>query len=284
MSEFGIPAKLIRLCKMTLSNTSCSVLIGKHLTAPFDTKRGFRQGDSLSCDFFNLMMEKIIRAADLRSTGTIFYKSFMLLAYADDIDIIGLKQRDVSAAFSALEKESRRMGLLVNEDKTKYMLSTSRGTSRLGNNITIDSYKFEVVHNFVYLGTSINTTNNTSLEIQRRIALANRCFYGLNRQMRSKALSRRTKTTIYKTLVLPILLYRSEAWTVTSVDEKSLGAFERKILRKIFGPLSVDGVYRRRIHHELYELFDDIDVVKRIKIQRLRWLGHVIRMDKQSSS
>uniref|UniRef100_UPI001C05979E reverse transcriptase domain-containing protein n=1 Tax=Vibrio anguillarum TaxID=55601 RepID=UPI001C05979E len=43
MSEFGIPAKLIRLCKLTLSNTKSSVRIGKDLSEPFDTKRGFRQ-------------------------------------------------------------------------------------------------------------------------------------------------------------------------------------------------------------------------------------------------
>ena len=47
ISEFGIPAKLIRLCKMTFSNTSCSFLIGKNVTTPFDTKRRCRQGDFL---------------------------------------------------------------------------------------------------------------------------------------------------------------------------------------------------------------------------------------------
>ncbi|XP_049301820.1 LINE-1 retrotransposable element ORF2 protein isoform X6 [Bactrocera dorsalis] len=73
MSEFGIPAKLIRLCKLTLSNTKSSVRIGKNLSEPFDTKRGFRQGDSLSCDFFNLLLEKIIRAAELNRAGTIVY-------------------------------------------------------------------------------------------------------------------------------------------------------------------------------------------------------------------
>ena len=65
----------------------------KDLTNPFDTKQGFRQKYSPSCDFFNLMMERILRAADLRNSGIIFDKSFMLLAYADDIDIIGRNMR-----------------------------------------------------------------------------------------------------------------------------------------------------------------------------------------------
>ena len=50
MSEFGIPAKLIRLCRMTLTETRSSVKIGKSLSEPFNTKRGFREGDSVSCD------------------------------------------------------------------------------------------------------------------------------------------------------------------------------------------------------------------------------------------
>ena len=75
MSEFGILDKLIRLSEMTFRIAECVVKVGSDLTEPFDAKRGFRQGDTLSCDFFNLMMEKIICAAGLKHRGTIFYKS-----------------------------------------------------------------------------------------------------------------------------------------------------------------------------------------------------------------
>ena len=57
---------------MTLSNTSCSVIVEQDLSTAFDTKGEFRQGDSLSCEFLYLMMERIVRAADLRNSGTIF--------------------------------------------------------------------------------------------------------------------------------------------------------------------------------------------------------------------
>ena len=79
----------------------------------FDAKRGFRQGDSLSCDFFNILMEKIICAAGLRHTGTIFYKSIMALAYADDVDIIGRSICEVEAAFSKFAEEARSIGLAL---------------------------------------------------------------------------------------------------------------------------------------------------------------------------
>ena len=51
------------------------------------------------------------------------------------------------------------------------------------------------------------------------------------------------------------------------------------LLRKIYGPFCDRGEGRIRRNQELYDIYDDIDVVKRIKIQRLRWLSHVARMD-----
>ena len=69
---------------------------------------------------------------------------------------------------------------------------------------------------------------------------------------------------------------------VSQTDAAALGVFERKVLRKIFGPVRVGDDYRIRMNHELYELYDDIDLVQRITTQRLRWLGHVVRMDEEA--
>ena len=61
-------------------------------------------------------------------------------------------------------------------------------------------------------------------------------------------------------------------------DEQKLNAFERRILRKIFGPTCENCAWRIRWNHELYKMYNDANVAKKIKIQRLRWLGHVVRM------
>ena len=230
----------------------------------FDTVRGFRQGDPLSCN---------------HRSGTIFQKSVQLLAYAVDIDIIRHTKRDVTAAFSAIERESTKMGLAVNEGKTKYMLSTSRDARHIDSQITADNYTFDTVKEFIYLGSAVTTRNDVSLEIKRRITLANRCYYGLNRQLSSRDLSRTTKLTLYKTLILPVLFYGAEAWTLLSTDAAVLKVFKRKVLCKIFGPVRVGDDFRIRSNSELYELLNDIHVVLRSNIQRLCWLGHVVRME-----
>ena len=96
----------------------------------------------------------------------------MPLACADDIDIIGRSQREVAVAFSKYAEEARSIGLAENESKTKYLLSTAKDTS-IGVSVAIDG--FEVVKDFIYLGSGINTDNDISLEIRRGITLANRC-------------------------------------------------------------------------------------------------------------
>ena len=106
MFDLVIPAMLIRLCRMKLSNSCSSVKVGKDLPVPFDTVRGFRQGGPLSCDLFNFLLESVLRKSGVHRNGTIFYKSVQLLAYADDIDIIGRTMRDVTVAFRAVERES----------------------------------------------------------------------------------------------------------------------------------------------------------------------------------
>ena len=58
----------------------------------------------------------------------------------------------------------------------------------------------------------------------------------------------------------------------------SLDRFERKILRRILGPICEEHTWRKRTNRELYELYQDASVVKFIKINRLRWLGHLHRM------
>ena len=141
-------------------------------------------------------MVRVLRKASVHRNDTIFYKNVHLLAYADNIDIIGRTMRDVTAVFSAGEQESAKMGLAVNEGKTIYMLSTSGVVPRMRSQITPNSCNFDVVKKFTYLGTAINTLNDVSLEIKRRVTLASRCYFGLNRQLTSRDLSRVTKLTL----------------------------------------------------------------------------------------
>jgi hypothetical protein len=126
----------------------------------------------------------------------------------------------------------------------------------------------EGVNSFVYLGTLI-TTDNTSAEINNRIPLANRSYFGLVNILKAKNINRKYKVILYKTLIKPVLVYGAETWVLSKADELRLEVFERKMLR-IYGPLCEGATWRSRYNEELYHLYDETDLVTTVRINRFR--------------
>ena len=151
-----------------------------------------------------------------------------------------------------------------------------------GDHLRSGKHEFEHVKEFSSLGSQLNQTNSTNTEIQTRIVSGNRCYYAYGKLMKSRKLNRSSKLKIYKSLIRPVVAYGCEAWTLTAGDEKSLRIFERRILRKIFGPVqNEDGSWRIRMNRELNELIENADIVRFIKCIRIAWLGHVMRMEEK---
>jgi hypothetical protein len=95
-------------------------------------------------------------------------------------------------------------------------------------------------------------------------------------------LNKGTKCKIYKTLIRPVVLYGSESWILTKADEEKLRTCERRVLRRIYGPTCENGMWRIKYSDELNGLYKDLDIVRVIKVATLRWLGHLVRMEKNS--
>ena len=77
----------------------------------------------------------------------------------------------------------------------------------LHQDLAIGNYVFKRVDNFKYLATVVNKMNNRSVEVNARLTMANRAYYGLQNHMKSRIVSRNTKTLLYKTLIRPVLIY-----------------------------------------------------------------------------
>ena len=75
-----------------------------------------------------------------------------------------------------------------------------------------------------------------------------------------------------------MVTYGSESWTFTKEEERALAVFERKFLRKIYGPVKENKIWRIRQNDELEDIIKSENIVRLIKCQRIRWLGHVERM------
>lgn len=280
MEEFGFPKKLIAMSKLTLTQVTSQVQIRGIKSDAFETIDGVRQGDPLATLFFNVILEKCIRRTTINTNSTIFISSAQLLGYADDIDVVGRNMGAVKEAFLLLERGASEMGLKVNEEKTKYMIApTNSRFMAQHQSVTIGQNQYETADGFTYLGCRINSENDIVDEVQSRIASGNKAFYGLRKMFFSKTLSKKLKVRLYQTLVRPIVTYGSETWYMTQANERRLEGFEKKILRLIFGPTKERGRWRRRYDHELYQMYGEPNIVRFIKIGRLRWFGHVVRMD-----
>jgi hypothetical protein len=78
------------------------------------------------------------------------------------------------------------------------------------------------------------------------------------------------------------LLYGSDGWTIAEADKEKLRTFERRILRRIYGPTCENFVWRIKYNDELYTLYKDLDKVRVTQVARIGWLGHLVRMEEMS--
>jgi hypothetical protein len=106
-------------------------------------------------------------------------------------------------------------------------------------------------------------------------------LFALQRILKSKSISRKAKLAIYKTIIKPIVIHASETWVLTKKDEALISTWQRKVLRKIFGPVNERNVWRIGSNQELRRMYQDLDLVTTIRKSRLKWLGHVHRMSSQ---
>jgi hypothetical protein len=83
----------------------------------------------------------------------------------------------------------------------------------------------------------------------------------------SRLLSRNVKVKIYKTIILPVVLYGCETWSPTLREEHRLRVFENRDLRRIFGPKrdEVTGEWRKLHNEELHNLYSFPDIIRKVK-------------------
>jgi hypothetical protein len=157
----------------------------------------------------------VISRLTITPKGTIFNRVTQCIAYADDIVLLGRSVNHLRETLEELKQGAKKVGLEINEDKTKYMIVTrNKDKWQRVQEFTSGEVSYERVDTFKYLESILNEENYIGLVIRSRVMAGNKCCYALGSIMRSKSISWKSKLKIYHTVIKPITIYASETWVL----------------------------------------------------------------------
>ena len=300
LEKIGCPDHFIKMIRAFHDNMKVTVREGNKRAEPFVVTNGTKQGcvlaPTLFSIFFSLMLFiafkntstgiDVIHRFDrgLCQTNNVHFKARTKVTkakireflYADDCALAACSQEDLQELTDHFASAAAKFGLTISLKKTE-AIGQSAHKSRIADpHIIINGKPIKSVDNFKYLGSIVSRDCSMEPELSARIAKANSAFNKLDKRLWSKSGIRlETKVMVYRAVVLSCLLYGSEAWTLNAKQIRRLERFHQKCLRSIC---------RIKWYHKIPD-FEVLDRCKTSSLQtfldknKLRWTGHVIRMD-----
>jgi hypothetical protein len=306
---YRLSDKMIQMIKLLYEDTRAEVRIDGDFSTSIQMKTGVKQGCLLSPVLFNIyidfVMRQILEQVEVEGVtmryrlGDLWYSGrgngddvkLLSLMYADDIAVMCQNIQDLEKFIKAFEKVTQRFGLTMNIKKTcvmslKQFERTTCNTKKKTEiadvpfDITIRNQKIEKVDEFNYLGCCVSKDQTQSKDIESRVSKASNAFNSLRRIVwYRKCISIPAKIRIFRASVLPVLLYGSELWCLTVAEEQRLKAFYMRCLRTLIGVSLGD-----RMKNDLVlQLTGQPSLENILKRNRLRWFGHVNRMNNDQS-
>lgn len=284
LQELGLDQKTLNLIQQTLNNTTSRVKFRGTISKSFEIKTGVRQGDGLSPLLFNCALEKVIREwrkkiarQGIPSGIYLGHKRDGLmvdcLAFADDLALLSDSIETSVKQLNILGQEAAKIGLQVSFEKTQYITNISESPHVL----LLEQGRVKKTNKFKYLGEWLEPNLSEGTALSTRINKLELAYQLTKNTYNKRCLSRNIKMKHYQTVIRPEALYASECLILNrkGLTDK-LEIQERKIMRKILGPVKEGNEYKKRPNQELYRHTEKITDVARKR--RLAFYGHVSRM------
>jgi hypothetical protein len=141
--------------------------------------------------------------------------------------------------------------------------------------IKIDNKSSEGVEQFRCVEITLTNQNSIEEDIKSRLKSGNACYHSVQNLLSTGLLSNNIEITIRRIIILPVLLYGCETWSVTLREEHRLRVFENRLLRRIFGPKrdEVTRTWRRLRNEEVNDLYCSPNIIRVINSGKMRWAG-----------
>ena len=294
LKSIGCPPILLHLIVSFHENMEACVQYDGSISDYFQVNVGVKQGCVLAPTLFGIYFAVLLRYAFRNSEDGVYMRTrldgslFNLrrlkakkrtiealirdLLFADDAALTAHSNEGLQSLMNSLARACELFGLTISIKKTEVLGQKTDSPPR----ITLQGNVLNTVDKFVYLGSTISSTLSLEEELSSRIGKAATAFGKLRqRALENTKLTTKTKILVYQACVLLSLLYGSETWTLYARQEKRLNSFHMRCLRKILGIKWQDKIPDT----EVLEKAGIPSLFAILRSRRLRWLGHVSRMD-----
>jgi len=189
------------------------------------------------------------------------------LIYADDITLMAESEELLKSLLMKVKKESEKVGLKLNIQKTKIMASSPITSWQ------IDGETMEIVTDFIFLGFKITADGDCSHEIKRRLLLGRKAMTNLDSILKSRDITLPTKVRLVKAMVFPVVMYGCESWTIKKAECQRIYAFELWYWRRL---LRVPWTARRSNQSILKEISPEYSLEGLMLKLKLQYFGHLM--------
>ncbi|EYC40844.1 hypothetical protein Y032_0594g424 [Ancylostoma ceylanicum] len=263
----GVPEELVVWIKLLYDGTRSQVRTPNGTSEEFRVNVGVHQGSALSPLLFILVMDAITK--DIQKTVP------WTLLYADDVMLAANTKAELEQQVQTWQDRLADFGLRLNVRKTEY-LTTDKNEQ---DTVRVSGEELPRTNAFKYLGSFIRNDASLMTELNARINAGWMKFRATSGIICDRKISDKLKSKIYRTVIRPAALYSSECWPATKEIERRLGVMEARMLRWASGITRLDHIR----NEDIRKRYGLAPIQEKMREQRLRWLGHVLRASEQSA-
>ena len=223
IAKLGITGKYFNVLKNMYTNSIAHIKLMGHLSEQFKISKGTEQGHPLSPELFKIFLSDLSNLLNVNDCPVLSTKNISHLLWADDLIMLSMSPKSSQFQLDKLGQFCNECGLEVNEIKTKVMIFSKRSENYDKNiKFVLLGKDLEIVDSYCYLGIVLHYSGELRTAQKTLQTKSMRAFFGLKRNIIRSKLSFKAVTTLFDSLIKPIVLYGAPIWTPETAIIKSI--------------------------------------------------------------